>query len=84
MKGIKNLKKEEHVEMLKLLNYVSQINKSKKEMQLLFRKKMSSTEIKFIEENGKKDITFKDFIFNGIPVPTLEIKDIGPFGFTAF
>ena len=61
--------------MIKTLSYISQMNKSQKEMKKLFRQLMKNSKISFIEE--KSQINYEDYYFNGIPKPkNIEFKDI--------
>ena len=55
------------------LIYISRINKNKKEMKSLINQLMKSIKFNYEENN----IKYKDFYFNGIPLPkNIEIKDI--------
>ena len=75
VKGIKTLEKEEKV-MIKILSYVSKINKNQKQIRKLFQRIMKNIKISFIENESK--IIYEDYYFNGIPVPEdIEFKDIG-------
>ena len=79
-KGIKNLEKEEEKNNIRILSYISKINKTKKEMNALNNKLMKNTKITFDEKNTI--INFKEYYFNGIPTPKeIEFKDIGNYGF---
>ena len=74
-KGIKNLENENEKNMIKILSYVSKINKSDKEMNMLLQQLIKSENIKFDKE--KNDIEFENYIFSGLPAPSnIEIKDI--------
>jgi len=75
VKGIKSLEKEEKI-MIKILSYVSNINKNQKEMRKLFCELMKNLKINFIEEESK--IKYEEYYFNGIPIPKdIEFKEIG-------
>ena len=74
IKGIKKLENEEN-NMIKVLSYISKINKTKKEMNKLFDEQMINLKINFIEEES--NIKYEEYIFNGISPPKdIEIKDI--------
>ena len=74
VKGIKSLEKEEKI-MIKMLSYISQINKTQKEMNKIFNQMMKNLKISYFEEKNK--IKFEEYYFNGIPVPKyIEFKDI--------
>ena len=75
VKGLKSMEKEEK-NMIKILSYVSKINKNKKEMRILFQQLMKNLKISFIENESK--IKYEDYYFNGIPIPKdIEFKDVG-------
>ena len=70
------LEKEEEKNMLKILSYVSKINKNKKEMKSLFQELMKNLEISFQEE--QTNIKYNEYYFNGIQIPKdIEFKEIG-------
>ena len=75
-KGIKNLENENEKNMIKILSYVSKINKNDKEMNILLQQLIISENIKFDKE--KNDIEFENYIISGVlPSPSnIEIKDI--------
>ena len=74
IKGIKSLEKEEKI-MIKTLSYVSQINKNKKKMKILFGELIKNLKISYIEEESS--IKYEEYYFNGIPIPeNIEFKDI--------
>ena len=74
-KGIKILEKEEK-NMIKILTYISKINKNEKEMKKLNYTSMRNIKISF-EENENK-VKCEEYFFNGIPSPKdIEFKDIG-------
>ena len=61
--------------MLKILTYVSKINKNDKEMKKLNDTLMRNIKISFEEEKNK--IKYEEYFFNGIPSPkNIEFKDI--------
>ncbi len=77
-KGIKKLENEDK-NMIKILSYVSKINKTKKSMKKLFNELMVN--IKFNYEEEKNNIKYEKYLFNGIPIPkNIEFKDITPSG----
>ena len=65
-KGIKSLEKEEKI-MIKILSYVSKINKNQKEIKTVFQELMKNLKISFIEEESL--IKYEEYYFNGIPIP---------------
>ena len=72
-KGMKLMQNEEK-NMIKILSYVSKINKNQKEMNILTKELMKNIKISFIEEESK--IKYEEYYFNGIPIPkNIEIKD---------
>jgi len=72
-KGIKSLNNEKN--NIKLLTYISKINKSEKEMKNLFQELMRNIKISF--EKEKKIINYEEYYFNGIPSPKdIQFKDI--------
>ena len=73
-KGIKNIENNEK-NMLKILSYVSTINKNKKGFNSLFQELMQSIKPSFNEE--KNEINFNEYYFNGVPIPKdIEHKEI--------
>ena len=61
--------------MLKILTYISKINKNEKEMKKLYDTCMRNIKISFEEEENK--IKYEEYFFNGIPSPKdIEFKDI--------
>jgi len=73
-KGIKTLEKEER-NMLKILTYISKINKNDKEMKKLYDTCMRNIKITFEEKENK--VKYEEYFFNGIPSPKdIEFKDI--------
>ena len=78
-KGIKSLEKEEKI-MIKILSYVSKINKNQKEIKTVFQELMKNLKISFIEEESL--IKYEEYYFNGIPTPKdIEFKEVGSFSF---
>ena len=74
-KGIKILEKEEK-QMIRILSYVSKINKNKKEMKNLFKEKMKNLSIKYDEK--EKKIIYNEYYFNGFQniIKSIEFKDV--------
>ena len=71
--GIKTLNNEKNI--IKILTYISKINKTEKEMKNLFQELMRNIKISF--EEDKKIINYEEYYFNGIPSPKdIEFKDI--------
>ena len=74
-KGIKVLEKENEKNMIKILTYISKMNKNKKKMLNLFKELIKNIKFSFLEEQSK--IEYKEYYFNGIQTPkNIEIKDI--------
>ena len=76
-KGIKVLEKEKQEEKnnIKILSYITKINKTQKNMKNLFQQLMRNIKISFQEENST--IKYDEYYFNGIPSPKdIEFKDI--------
>ena len=72
--GIKKLGNEDK-NMIKILSYVSKMNKTQKDMKKLFSKLMRN--IKFNYEEEKSNIKYEEYYFNGIFIPkNIELKDI--------
>ena len=73
-KGIKALEKEEK-NIIKTLNYISKINKTKKEIKNLLTQQMKNLECVFQED--KTTIKYEEYYFNGMPeIKNIEFKDI--------
>ena len=73
-KGIKKIENNEK-NMLKILSYITAINKNKKGFKSLFQELMQSIKPSFNEE--KNEINFNEYYFNGVPIPKdIEHKDI--------
>jgi len=70
MKGLKICLEEKDKQMIKKLNYVSNINKNLKEMKLYFQEPMKNIKIIFNEKES--NIIYNEYYFNGISIP----KDI--------
>ena len=76
-KGIKVFEKEnkEEKNMIKILSYITRINKTQKDMKILFQELMRNIKISFQKENNI--INYEEYYFNGIPKPkNIEIFDI--------
>ena len=74
-KGINNLENEEK-NIIKILSYISKMNKNKKEMNNLRQNLMRNIKISYKEE--ETNIKFEEYFFNGIQIPkNIEFKDIG-------
>ena len=62
--------------MLKILTYISKINKNEKEIKKLYDTLMRNIKISFEEEEENK-VKYEEYFFNGIPSPKdIEFKDI--------
>ena len=62
--------------MLKILTYISKINKNEKEMKKLYGTHMRNIKISFEEEEENK-IKYEEYFFNEIPSPKdIEFNDI--------
>jgi len=62
--------------MIKELNYISNINKNKKEMKLFYQQPMKNLKILFNE--NESHIKYEEYYFNGISKPKdIEFNDIG-------
>ena len=74
-KGIKVFDKEEK-QMIRILSYVSKINKNKKEMKALLVEKMKNLKIEYIKEEN--NIKYSEYYFNGIKnfIKNIEFKEI--------
>ena len=82
-KGIKLLEKENEKTMIKILSYVSKMNKNKKKMTDLFKELIKNIKFSFQEEQSK--IEYNEYYFNGIPIPkNIEIKNINNDNFKLF
>ena len=64
IKGIKSFK-EEDTNMIKKLNYISNINKNQKEINIIFQQLMKNLNISFNDNN----IKYEEYYFNGLPIP---------------
>ena len=74
-KGLNVLEKNNEKNMIKILSYVSKINKNNKEAKKLFQELMRNLKLEFVENETK--IKYTDYFFNGIPSPkNIEINDI--------
>ena len=78
--GITKLKNEENnnnININKILSYISNINKNKKELNKLITEPMKSLKFNYLEE--KSNINYEEFYFNGIAIPQnieFKFKDI--------
>ena len=71
IKGIKSLKEEN--QLIKKLNYISNINKNQKEMNNIFHQLMKNLNITYDNDI----IKYEEYFFNGIPTPKdVEFTDI--------
>ena len=68
IKGLKILLEDKDAQMIKKLNYISNINKNLKKMKLLNQKPMKN--IKILYNENKNDIIFDKYYFNGLQKPT--------------
>ena len=79
-KGIKNTQKEEK-NMIKILSYISKINKNKKGFNSLFQELMYNIKPSFNEKEN--EVIFDEYYFNGSPIPNnIECKDNTFIGFS--
>ena len=75
LKGMKIFLEDKDKQMIKQLNYVSNINKNKKEIKLLFQQPMKNLKISYNE--NKSNITYEEYYFNGISIPKdIQFSDI--------
>ena len=75
IKGLKIFQKEEENNILKKLNYISNINKNKKEMNIIFQQLMKNLNISYDNDT----IKYEEYIFNGLPTPKdVEFTDKNP------
>ena len=74
IKGVKSIQNEE-TNMIKILSYVSFINKNQKEIDVLTKELIKNLKITFNEEEGT--IKYEEYYFNGFPIPKdIEFKEI--------
>ena len=74
-KGMDKLKNYEDNNIIKIISYISKLNKSQKEMNNLFKELIKNTNISFLEDENK--IKYEDYYFNGIQTPKdIEFKNI--------
>ena len=66
-KGLKSLEKDEEKNIIKILSYLSKINKNKKEMEIISQTLMRNVNINYEEE--KNNIKFEEYFFSGIQIP---------------
>ena len=77
-KGIDKLQKEKENNIIKVIAYISKLNKSQKKMNNLFKELIKNTNINFLEKENK--IKYEDYYFNGIQIPkNIEVNNIGNF-----
>ena len=68
--------------MIKVLSFVSKIQKSQKEMKKLFQELMKNLKISFDEKNK---IIYEEYYFNGIQIPrNIQFKEVGNNSFKVF
>ena len=73
IKGIKTLKEEN--QLIRKLNYVSNINKNQKEMNIIFQQLMTNLNISY----NNDIIKYEEYFFNGLPIPKdVEFIDKNP------
>ena len=71
--GIQKFEKEEK-NMIKILTYLSKMNKNNINMNLLFQE--MTTSLKFSFQEKESNIQFEEYYFNGAPIPyNIEYKD---------
>ena len=74
-KGIIKLQNEKEKNIIKVISYISKMNKLQNEMDKLFKELIKNSKISFLEK--KNIIKFEDYYFNGIQTPKdIEIKNI--------
>ena len=74
-KGMDKLKNYEDNNIIKIISYISKLNKSQKEMNNLFKELIKNTNISFLEDEN--EIKYEDYYFNGIQTPKdIEFKNI--------
>ena len=72
-KGIKALEKQKEKNMIKILSYISKVNKIKKEMNKILQEKMKNLKISYQE--GENKIKYEEYYFSGIQAPKdIEVK----------
>ena len=75
-KGINLLEKEKEKNIIKIISYMSKINKSQKAMDNLFKPLIKNMNITFLEKENK--LQYEEYYFNGIQIPKdIEFKNIG-------
>ena len=60
-----NVENKEQKNMLQFLSYITKINKTQRDMNILFQEQMKNLKINF----DKSNINFEEYYFNGIPHP---------------
>ena len=74
-KGLDIMEKKEEKSMVKILSYISTINKKNKDCKKLFQELMRNLKLEFVEK--ETNIKYTDYYFNGIPSPkNIEINNI--------
>ena len=75
-KGIKilnNNEKNQNINLIKSLTYVSKLNSNKKDMGIITQKLMKNLKLDFLDDN----IKYEEYYFNGLSIPKdIEINDI--------
>ena len=75
-KCIKPIEKEQDINIIKSLSYVSKMNLIKKDCNSILKTLMKNFEMNFKEDEA--DIKYEEYIFNGIEPKNIQIKDIKP------
>ena len=76
-KANKSLEKEENINIIKALSYVSKMNLTKKDCYSILTTLMKNYEMNFKEDEA--NIKYEEYLFNGIEKPkNIQIKDIKP------
>jgi len=82
-KGMKQFENDGDKNMIRILSYISKINKINKKMTSFAQKMMKNLKISF--EEDKSDIKYEEYYFNGIQIPKeIEFKDINSNSFKIF
>ena len=73
--GLKNFEKEKEKNNLRILSYISQMNKNNKNMTKLLKEIIKG--IKFYYNENENNIKYEEYIFNGLPIPNnIQFKSI--------
>ena len=73
--GLKNFEKEKEKNNLRILSYISQMNKNNKNMTILLKEIIKG--IKFYYNENENNIKYEEYIFNGLPIPNnIQFKSI--------